>query len=208
MAYETEEQQVEAIKSFWKENGNAIILGAIIGFGGLFGWKYYQSVQKEQAEMASESYNQAIAAITAGQAENPEFVAKASELIKAYPDTSYATMAALKLAQQYVEQDKYAEAEEQLAWVADKGNETFKSLAQVRLAKVLLQQEKYAEAQTVAAAVEFDANKATSLLLQGEALLGQDKKDEAIAMYKQAKEASDGAVEPLLSMRLTEFGIK
>lgn len=29
MAYETEEQQVEAIKQFWKENGTAIILGEI-----------------------------------------------------------------------------------------------------------------------------------------------------------------------------------
>lgn len=208
MAYETEEQQVEAIKSFWKENGNAIILGAIIGFGGLFGWKYYQNYQTEQAENASASYSQAMELIVADQADNPEFVAKANELIKSYPKTTYADMAALKLAQQYVEQNKYAEAEEQLAWVADKDTSTFKAMAQTRLARVLLQQEKYQEALTVAKAIGFDANKASSLLLQAEALLGQDKKDEAIALYKQAKEAADGAMEPLLAMRITEFGIE
>ncbi|PAR85254.1 YfgM family protein, partial [Vibrio cholerae] len=40
--YDTEEQQVEAIKDWWKENGKAVIFGAVIGLGGLFGWRYYQ----------------------------------------------------------------------------------------------------------------------------------------------------------------------
>ena len=34
--YDTEEQQVEAIKDWWKENGKAVIFGAVIGLGGLF----------------------------------------------------------------------------------------------------------------------------------------------------------------------------
>ncbi|NVJ66763.1 MAG: tetratricopeptide repeat protein [Gammaproteobacteria bacterium] len=208
MAYETEEQQVEAIKNFWKENGTAIILGAVIGLGGLAGWVFYKDHKTAQAEAASTNYNEALAAITAGQTENPEFVAQAEALIKEHPETSYASMAALKLAQQYVEQNKYTEAAEQLRWVADKGSSTFKALAQIRLARVLLQLDQFAEAETVAKAIEFDAHKATSLLLQGEALLGQGKQDEAIAFYKQAKEAADGAIEPMLAMRLTEFGIE
>ena len=35
--FETEEQQVEAIKRFWKEHGTAIIVGAALGLGGLWG---------------------------------------------------------------------------------------------------------------------------------------------------------------------------
>ena len=35
--YATEEQQVEAIKSWWQENGKAVVLGAVIGLGGLWG---------------------------------------------------------------------------------------------------------------------------------------------------------------------------
>ena len=35
--YSTEEQQVEAIKSFWKENGSQIIVGAVLGLGGFSG---------------------------------------------------------------------------------------------------------------------------------------------------------------------------
>ncbi|WP_251357896.1 tetratricopeptide repeat protein [Kangiella sp. TOML190] len=208
MAYETEEQQVEAIKNFWKENGSAIILGAIIGFGGLFGWRYYQDQQRVQAEQASEAYAAAMQSIQAGQTENPQFVEQANQLIKDYADSSYASMAALKLAQQYVEQNKLDEAAEQLRWVADKGNSTYKATATIRLARVLLQQEKFAEAVTVAKSVTADAHQATSKYIQAEALLGQDKKDEAIAMFKQAKEASEGFTSPLLALRLTEFGIE
>ena len=39
--FATEEQQVEAIKRFWKEHGTAIIVGAALGLGGLWGWRYY-----------------------------------------------------------------------------------------------------------------------------------------------------------------------
>ena len=37
--FATEEQQVEAIKRFWKEHGTAIIVGAALGLGGLWGWR-------------------------------------------------------------------------------------------------------------------------------------------------------------------------
>ena len=47
--YNSEEQQVEAIKSWWQENGKSIIAGVVIGFVGLFGWRYYNSYVKEQS---------------------------------------------------------------------------------------------------------------------------------------------------------------
>ncbi len=43
--YNSEEQQVEAIKRFWKENGTAIIAGVVLGLGGLYGWRYFQDQQ-------------------------------------------------------------------------------------------------------------------------------------------------------------------
>ena len=40
--YQSEEQQVEAIKGFWKENGNSIIAGLVVGFAGFIGFNVYQ----------------------------------------------------------------------------------------------------------------------------------------------------------------------
>ena len=36
---ETEEQQIDAIKEWWNKNGNAVIVGAVLGIGALVGWK-------------------------------------------------------------------------------------------------------------------------------------------------------------------------
>ncbi|WP_025553346.1 YfgM family protein, partial [Vibrio parahaemolyticus] len=58
--YDTEEQQVEAIKDWWKENGKAVIIGAVVGLGGLFGWRYYQDTVIQASETASQSYTTAM----------------------------------------------------------------------------------------------------------------------------------------------------
>ncbi|NVK22946.1 MAG: tetratricopeptide repeat protein [Kangiellaceae bacterium] len=205
--YETEEQQVEAIKQFWKENGTAIILGAVIGFGGLFGWNYYKDYKQQQAEKASQNYAAALQSIQAGQTENPEFV-KQAEAIKAdFSDTSYAALSALKLAQQYVEQNKLTEAAEQLAWVVDQSNDTFESVATLRLARVQLQQAEYDKAISTAASISEDAYKSSALLVKGEALLAQEKIEDAKNAFIEARDAAENVSNPLLAMRLAEFGI-
>ena len=51
--FATEEQQVEAIKRFWKENGVAIIIGAALGLSALWGWRYYSESQIIAKEAAS-----------------------------------------------------------------------------------------------------------------------------------------------------------
>ena len=58
--FATEEQQVEAIKRFWKDNGTAIIIGAVLGLGGLWGWRYYSDSQLEAKAQASVEYQQAV----------------------------------------------------------------------------------------------------------------------------------------------------
>ena len=40
--YASEEEQVQAIKKWGKENGPGIIAGLILGLGALFGWRYWQ----------------------------------------------------------------------------------------------------------------------------------------------------------------------
>ena len=39
MEFETEEQQVEAIKKWWKEYGLTIAVGLVLGLGGIFGFR-------------------------------------------------------------------------------------------------------------------------------------------------------------------------
>ena len=48
----TEEEQIEAFKNWWAENGLKTILGIFLIFGGYVGWQSYES------KVASESHKQ------------------------------------------------------------------------------------------------------------------------------------------------------
>lgn len=54
--YSTEEQQVDAIKQFWKDYGTSILIGAVVGLGGLYGWNYYSDMKVAKAEEASKPF--------------------------------------------------------------------------------------------------------------------------------------------------------
>ncbi|MEO3142796.1 tetratricopeptide repeat protein, partial [Escherichia coli] len=43
--YENENDQVEAVKRFFAENGKALAVGVILGVGALIGWRYWNSHQ-------------------------------------------------------------------------------------------------------------------------------------------------------------------
>ena len=55
--YQTEEEQVEAIKKWWKENGKSVIGGIVLGFAIIGGWKGWQGYQQNQGEAASQVYD-------------------------------------------------------------------------------------------------------------------------------------------------------
>lgn len=207
MAYETEEQQVEAIKQFWKENGTAIILGAVIGFGALFGWNYYQDHKTRQGELASLAYSEILTLSEQGSSDNSELVSKVETIRAEHAASSYASLAAMKLAETFASDNKFEEAAEQLQWVVDQSNDTFESIAQLRLARVQLQLEKFSDAIATADSIDEPAFKANALLVKAEALIAQGKNDEAKSVLIAARDAGNGAVSPLLQMRISEFGI-
>ena len=60
--YNTEEEQVEAIKKWWNENGKSIIAGIIIGVIAIFGWRSYENHTAMQAKAASILYEQLLVA--------------------------------------------------------------------------------------------------------------------------------------------------
>ncbi|GAM55961.1 mlr7403 protein [Vibrio ishigakensis] len=111
--YDSEEQQVEAIKDWWQENGKAVILGAVIGLGGLFGWRYYQDSVVEGQEAASVAYNSAVQTL---QTQGVAAADQVQSFIDSNSDREYAVLAAMQLAQVQVAEANYAEALKQLEW--------------------------------------------------------------------------------------------
>ena len=52
----SEEEQIEAFKGWWAENGLQTIAALILVIGGYFGWQFWQDRQLEQVEQASDLY--------------------------------------------------------------------------------------------------------------------------------------------------------
>ena len=134
--YETEEQQVEAIKRFWKENGLALIIGAILGLGGLLGWRYYNDSQIAAKEQASFAYEKASEELLKGESG----FSQGKTFIDSHSDTGYAMLMALELSQQAIERKDLTEAVIQLQFVANNAKlSAVQSVAQLRLARIQIE---------------------------------------------------------------------
>ena len=109
MDFETEEQQVEALKKWWKENGTQVILGAVIGFGAIIGWRYYQDYSVTQLSQASALFEQ-VAKDNTGEKESVDKAAVFKKLEKNYKDTVYYEAAGLVAAKSLYKSGKKEEA--------------------------------------------------------------------------------------------------
>jgi predicted negative regulator of RcsB-dependent stress response len=130
--YETEEQQVEAIKGFWKENGTAIIVGIGIGLAGLFGWQQYNDMVIEDKETQSIAFQSVLEGI-----DSEEGILKAEAFTKDNSDSGYALLTSLVAAQKAVENKDFDAAKLHLNMaVSNSPNVAIADLAKIRLARV------------------------------------------------------------------------
>ena len=202
--YTTEEQQVEVIKSWWKENGTSVLAGTVIGLVGLFGWRYYNEHQLTSQEAASQAYNEMTAQLAKGDDAALEL---AKSFITAHKGDAYAELAALQLAAAAVKANKLDLAVEQLTLVATGGDESLKPIAALRLARVLNDQGKADEALAQLAKINNDAFKAQVAEARGDVLLKQGKPEEAREAYQAAADAGGLQASAELKLKMDDLAL-
>jgi predicted negative regulator of RcsB-dependent stress response len=200
--YETEEQQIEAIKRFWKENGVALVIGAFLGLGGLLGWRWYNDSQIAAKEQASFAYEKASEELLKGEAG----FSKAKTFIDGHSDTGYAMLIALEMAQQAIERKDLTEAAKQLEFVVSNAKlSAVQSVAQLRLARIQIEQGELELALTSADKVTDQAFKSQSQEIKGDVYQAQQLFDKARAAYSAALESNER--DQVLKMKLDNLAV-
>jgi len=203
--YQTEEQQVEAIKNFWSENGNSIIAGLVIGFAGFIGYNYYQDHQLAQQQQVADSYM----TIVEDAGKNPtQFSKKAEDFISKNGESSYASLTALTLAKTAIDKKEFEQAKKDLQIAIDKApNEAIKALATLRLAHLQIQLNEFDQALTTLAKPMPKAFIASIEETKGDVYVLQNKNDLARNAYQTAIDKDGLKASPNLQLKIDDLAI-
>lgn len=206
--YSTEEQQVEAIKKFWQENGTQIILGVVLGLGGWGGWNWYADKQVAEKEAASAQYEEFINKASEESANLDSLNQDLAKFTKAHGESGYNIFVQLIAAKQAVTEGKFEQAEKNLADAAKLTDDSsLKSLILVRQARVQLQLAQYDKALATLNSVTNEAFKAKVAELKGDAYLAQGNSDKARTEYQAAADKGGLEGNSLLKMKLDDLAV-
>ena len=202
--YQTEEEQVEAIKKWWKENGKSVIGGIVLGFAIIGGWQGWQGYQQNQGEAASAYYDAMRQAVRTGQTEKA--IEDGKNLIGQFGGSVYASFAGLELARLSYQRGEKAAAREHLQWVSDAApDEAIRELARLRLGRLLLDMNELGALEGLVGQAPLSAYAGEFAVLRGDFELARGNEEAARAAYQEAlsKGVED---EALLRMKLVDVG--
>ena len=177
--YNTEEEQVQAIKQWWKENSVSVIAGIVIGIAVLAGYKYWSESNINQAQQASVIYSQILSS---------QDKAKNTEILKAeYSNTPYAALASLLLAKDYVNAKETDKAIAELNWAVNNNNDdAVKHVAQQRLARLYISVNKIELAEELIKGVKVEGFSASYNEIRGDINLAKKLPLQAKENYRLA----------------------
>ncbi len=207
MAYDLEEQeQLDALKAWWKQYGQIVVMAAAAGFLGLVGYQGWTYYQHQQSLKASAQYE----ALTQLDTKDIKQIRTVSgQIMENSSGSPYAARAALMAARANYEAGDAKSARSQIEWALSHASEdSVKAIAQLQLAALQVEEKKYDDAlKTLNDKHEpgFDGLFAD---LKGDILVAQGKPAEAKKAYTEALAKLDekGRFRKLTEQKLDALG--
>jgi len=197
--YRSDEETVEVIANWWKENGAFMVGSIVLVVGGVLGWNFWQDRQLANAEDAASLY------AAWERAADAEREALAAELTETYPDSAYRAMVGFDTASAAMVSGDAAAAREALETVlALQVPRQMQDVARIRLARVALDEGDVDAALAYLDAIVGAAELSLAEELRGDALRLLDRHDEALAAYERAL-ASAEVGRPLLEIKQNDL---
>jgi predicted negative regulator of RcsB-dependent stress response len=202
-------EQGEIVKKWLQENGSAIIMGLVIAFGGLFGFKQWQAWQLNNRQQAYAEFEVMNQLLTAGQLDAA--MANFQNLQEKHADSPYASLAALQMGKARLEVKQGDLAVNHYRFVVDNGQpKEIRVIARERLARLLLDQGQAAEAlELIQGQTEIAGFEARYAETRGDIFLALGRMQEAIAAYQEALDALESGMgdRNTLELKIESLGV-
>ncbi len=204
MAYSIEEEQeINQLKDWWKENGKTIIVAFILGVGGMFGWRYWQAHQAEQIAQASAQYD---ALIYSAQQDEQAKKANIEQFVQANNKTAYAVFALLDEAKKAAEKQDFTAAEVNLNQALTQSqDEVLTSIVALRLSAVQFQLGQLDNALTTLNQVKGESFNARKAILTGDIQVAKGDKVAAKNSFQQAQQSGSQLEQQMAKMKLNNL---
>jgi predicted negative regulator of RcsB-dependent stress response len=202
-----EQEQLDAVKQFWKRNGNLVtwlLIAALVAYSAWTGWGWWQREQATQAGAMFDELDKA-----AQSADVDKVTRVFGDLKSRYPKTAFAQQGGLLAAKVQAEKGQGDAAQVTLNWVGANATENeYQTIARLRLAGLLLDSKKYDDALKQLDAATASGFEPLVADRRGDVLMAQGKSDEAKASYTKAWQAMDAKMEyrRLVEAKLAALG--
>lgn len=183
--YKVEDQRIEDIKAWWRENGLSIVISVALGVGAIFGWRAWQASTLEKAQAASQLHAKMVVSLR--DEDNAGAKDAAAEILEKYDNTAYAVFARLTLAKLAVADGELDAAAARLRGALEQNlDESFSHVARLRLIRVLLSQGELDEAERLVAAPDQGEFAVNYDELRGDIKSAQGDLEAARSAYQQS----------------------
>ena len=180
-----EQEQLDQLRYFWKQYGNAITWLLILVMGSYAGWNGYQYWQKQQSTKAGALFDEVERAASSGDTSKLE--RSWNDMKDRFPGTTFAAQSALLAGKTFQQAEKYDAALAALKWAAESASdEASAQLARLRLANLQIQQKAYDDASKTLAKPFTPAFAGLALDIQGDLYMSQNKPQDAVKAYTDA----------------------
>ncbi len=198
MAYSIEEEQeLNQLKDWWKENAKVVILAFVLGIGCVLGWRFWQSHQVNQIVQASEQYD----ALAYSSQQD-----KVAQFVQANSKTSYAVFALLDEAKSAVEKQDFAAAENALKQALEQSqDEVLTNLAALRLGEVQFQLGQFDMALSSLSQVKAAGFSARKMLLTADIQLAKGDNNAAKAELEEVVKVGSPLEQQMAQMKLNNL---
>jgi predicted negative regulator of RcsB-dependent stress response len=203
-----EQEQLDAIKSFWKQYGNLITWTLVVALGGFAAWNGWNWYQRDQGVKAGAMFDELDRSVQAGDVDRSAKIF--ADLQARYPAAKWTAQGGLMLARLQIDKGQADAATAVLRWLGEKSDdEGLRALAALRLAGLELDAKRWDEALKALEAANVKGFEALTADRRGDVLLAQGKPQQAADAFLLAWKGLPETVEyrRVVEAKLNALGV-